>query len=232
MNPDPKKPSRPSSPSRPSVEKAKKPEGQVAASKPANNESEPTAGSAHVPIWLILLFAILFYWGELYLDNQGGEFNPQVYEPYRSFAEVKLSNPVDDVGAVVARGEALYVNCAVCHQASGLGAPGQFPPLAGSDWVTNSNPARLIRIPLHGLNGPITVKGQEWNPPAGMTAVGGSFSNEDLAAILTFVRQAWGNKAPAVTPAQVAKVKEETSGRAMDGSAAWTAEELLKIPTP
>ncbi len=228
MSSDPKKSSRPASPSSGG---SNRPQAQASSGKSTAKETEPTAGLAPTPIWLILLFALLFYWGQLYLDNHAGGFDPQVYEPYASVKQVKAANPMSDEGAVIAKGEAVYNQmCAVCHQINGLGSAGQFPPLAGSEWVTEPNPARLIRIPLHGLTGPITVKGQDLNLPVPMTPFGETLSNADLAAVLTFIRQSWGHKAPPVTPAQVAKVREETASRSMSGSAPWTAEELLKIP--
>jgi hypothetical protein len=64
-----------------------------------------------------------------------------------------------------------------------------------------------------------------------MAALGQSLpNNEDVAAILSYIRQAWGNKAPLVVPEQVDAVRQETANRAQDGSAPWTSEELLKIP--
>jgi mono/diheme cytochrome c family protein len=227
-----RKPSRPAGSNDPNAGKAARAQAPTVAIKPASDEAEPTADLAHTPIWLVILFALVFYWGQLYIDNHAGGFSAQVYEPYINVKGVKDANPGSDEDAAIARGEALYINCSVCHQNNGLGSPGQYPPLAGSEWVLEPNPARLIRIPLHGLSGPIKVKGQDWNLPAGMTPAGASFPNEDLAALLTYIRQAWGNKAPAVTPQQVAKVKEEVAGRAMDGSAPWTADDLLKIPVP
>lgn len=193
------------------------------------DETEPSAGMAETPIWLIVLLALLFYWGQLYLDNHAGGFDPKVYEPFKSYAQVDASNAKSPEQLLVETGKARYDQfCMVCHQVTGLGVAGQFPPLAGSEWVTEPNPARLIRIPLHGLTGPITVKNQPWN--LNMAALGATLSNEDLAAILSYVRQAWGNQAPIVTADQVDAVLKETSDRPKDGSRPWTAEELLKVP--
>ena len=104
-----------------------------------------------------------------------------------------------------------------------MGKPGQFPPLAGSEWPTGS-PNRLIRIPLLGLSGPIKVKGQAWNlSMPGLPAT----SDEDLAMILTHIRTSWGNKASQITAAQVKAVRAEVGGRSqpLGGEA-----ELLKVP--
>ena len=189
-------------------------------------ETEPTAERTPSPVWLIVLSGVLLYWAQLYLDNYAGGFNPQVYEPYRSYKQVADANPKSGDAELIAAGEALYVNCAACHQANGMGTPGQFPPLAGSEWVTVPNPARLIRIILQGPTGQFTVKGETVNYSAAMPPFGSAFTDQQIAGILSFIRSNWGNAAPAVTPDQVKAVREETKDR----SAAWTMDELLKVP--
>ena len=189
-------------------------------------ETEPTAERTPSPVWLIVLSGILLYWAQLYLDNYAGGFNPQVYEPYRSYKQVADANPKSGDAELIAAGENLYVNCAACHQANGLGAPGQFPPLAGSEWVSAANPARLIRIILHGPTGAYTVKGENWAVSAAMPPFGSAFTDQQIAGILSFIRSNWGNTAPAVTPEQVKAVREATKDR----SAPWTMDELLKVP--
>lgn len=225
---NPKKTPRPAGPNKPL--QASRPPVPMVVPQSSTEESEPSAGFAHAPLWLVVLFGALFYWGQMYMDNHAGGFDPQVYEPYKSVAQVKAANPASDESALVAKGEAQFIVCGACHGANGLGSPGVAPPLAGSEWVTAADPARLIRIPLHGLKGPITVNGQDYDFPQGMLPAGAQLADEDLAAVLSYMRQAWGNKASPVTPAQVAKVKEETTGRSMDGTAPWTAEELQKVP--
>src|SRR5437016_4261024 len=127
-----------------------------------SEEGEPTAGLATVPIWLIVLLGVLVYWGQLHLDKFGGGFDPRVYGTFASLKEVQNANP--DVGMdMVAKGREIYsTSCSPCHQFSGQGLPGQFPPLSGSEWVAAS-PGRIIRIVLDGLQGPIEVKGQQFN---------------------------------------------------------------------
>ena len=227
------KPERKNNP--PSREPAKGPAKAGPSSGTAANqplaETEPTAGKAQAPMWLIVLFGLLFYWAQLYLDNYAGGFNPQVYSPYRSYQEVSAANPKSGPEALIAKGEALYgLYCVACHQANGLGTPGQFPPLAGSEWVLAPNPARLIRILLNGPTGPFKVRDVDWNPPGTMPPIGSAFPPEEvdgnIAAILSFVRQNWGNKAPPMLPEQVKAVREETSSR----TTPWTMDELLKIP--
>jgi mono/diheme cytochrome c family protein len=111
--------------------------------------------------------------------------------------------------------------CAACHQTTGLGLPGAFPPLAGSDWASG-DPETPIRIVLAGLSGPVKVSGADFNsmmpPPPGL-------DDEKIAAVLTFVRSHFNNKASEVTKDQVAAVRASLHGR----STPFTAEELTKL---
>ena len=192
------------------------------------DDMEPVVDSTPTPAWLFVLLIVLSYWGMLHLDHYAGGFSQSVFGPYRSYKQVADLQPKSGPEMLIAKGQALYgANCMLCHGPAGLGSPGQFPPLAGSEWVTGS-PARLIRIPNNGLQGPITVKDQPWN--LAMAAIGATLSDEDLAAILSYIRNSWGNKAAPITPQQVGAVRAEIGGRARDGSAPWTSAELLKIP--
>jgi hypothetical protein len=82
----------------------------------------------------------------------------------------------------------------------------------------------MIRIPLVGLAGPVKVKDQEWN--LAMPNMGAALSDDDLAAVLTYIRQSWGNKASIITPEQVKAVKKEVGNRTQP----WSASELQAIP--
>jgi mono/diheme cytochrome c family protein len=95
-------------------------------------------------------------------------------------------------------------NCVTCHQAQGQGVPGTFPPLAKSSIVTG-DPAKVIKIVKDGLSGKIQVNGQTYNGM--MPAWKGNLSDGDIAAVITYIRSAWGNQASAVTPAQVTAVQ-------------------------
>jgi len=93
-------------------------------------------------------------------------------------------------------------NCAACHQSNGQGIPDAFPPLAKSDYLM-ADKVRSIKIIKHGLEGAITVNGKTFNSV--MPALG--LSDDDIASVLTYVRNSFGNKGDAVTPAEVKKVK-------------------------
>jgi mono/diheme cytochrome c family protein len=196
----------------------------------AVDEAEPKAERSAAPIALVVLLALLVFGGMVSLSNNAGGFNAQVYQPYSGIEEVIEKQPKDETKIKVALGKKLFNNCAACHQANGMGVPGQFPPLAGSEWVASQSPNRIIRIVLNGLRGPVKVKDQEF----GAVQMGHwrDFfpKDEDIAAILTYVRQnkEWGNNAPAVTPEQVKTIREKTKDR--DIESPYTADELLKIP--
>ena len=197
-------------------------------SQPTQPSSSPAAESpsegAVVPIWLICLTVLLLCAGGLYFDDHGGWFRPQVYGPYNSFAEVELYQPHLGYDPFV-QGRIVYgKTCVACHQASGMGTPGQFPPLAGSEWVNEADPGRVIRAVLNGLQGPISVHGLSFN---NVMVPWNSLSDEDIAAVITYVRgnKEWGNTASAVTPERVKAVREKVKPH----PTAFTADELLKI---
>jgi mono/diheme cytochrome c family protein len=110
------------------------------------------------------------------------------------------------IASAASDGKSIFnTNCATCHQSDGQGQPSVFPPLAGNTDVVAKDPAKIIGIVLHGLNTPTTIMGKQY--PGGMPPWKGTLSNADIAAVLTYVRSAWGNNAPAVTEKQVAAVK-------------------------
>ena len=119
-------------------------------------------------------------------------------------------------------GKAVYeAACVPCHQLHGRGQEGLAPPLAQSEWVAGP-PERLVRIILHGLRGPIKVNGQTYE--LDMPALG-VLDDEQIAAVLTFIRREWDHSFPAVSPGLVKKVRESTITR----QDAWTGAELLKV---
>ena len=116
-------------------------------------------------------------------------------------------------------GEQVYKEvCQTCHQASGEGLAGVYPPLAGSEWPVK-DAKTPIRIVLHGLQGEIEVLGQKYNNV--MAPWGPALSDIEVANVLNHVRTSWGNKADEITPEQVAEVR-----KADDGHAPWTVAEL------
>jgi mono/diheme cytochrome c family protein len=176
-------------------------------------------------MWIIVVTLTLLFIGGLYLDSHGGWFNPQVYSPYNSAERLEAFQPRSGAADVAAQGKRSYeAVCGVCHGSDGAGKPGQAPPLAGSEWVVAKGDNRLVHIPLQGLAGTLTVKGQDWN--LNMAAMGIALSDADLAAVLTYMRTSWGNKAGEVTPDEVKKIRDAMGGHAQP----LTGDDLKKMP--
>ena len=114
--------------------------------------------------------------------------------------------------------------CITCHQADGQGLPASgFPPLAGTKWVTG-NEERLIKLTLNGLMGPIEVGGKTYPGQVPMTPFGGLLKDDEIAAVLTYVRNSFGNQAPAILPEQVKKIRAATKTK----TDFYTPEALLR----
>jgi mono/diheme cytochrome c family protein len=117
------------------------------------------------------------------------------------------------------------VHCATCHQAGGAG-DAIYPPLAGSEWVTGDE-TRLIKLVLKGIWGPITVKGKVFDPKNGVPPMMGFeplLKDEEVAGVLTYIRNSFGNSAPAVKPEKVKEIREAIK----DKKDFYTVEDLLK----
>jgi mono/diheme cytochrome c family protein len=192
----------------------------------ATDEAEPTAGRGSAPMILIIIFGLLVYWGMVYLDAHGGGFDSQVYRPYESYADVKDHQPPTIGGPDLNLGKQVFQTCAACHQPDGKGSAAlNAPPLAGSDWAQAEGPNRVVRIVLNGLSGPITVSGAQFGAGA-MPAFKDAFSDEQIAAVLSYVRQEWGNKAGSVKPEEVKAIRAKEASK----GDAWNSADLLKIP--
>ncbi|WP_395749512.1 c-type cytochrome [Prosthecobacter sp.] len=186
-------------------------------------ESQPA------PLWamfLLMLVAILAG-GQLgpILNGGGVSFESSNLFVGSNSGDPRPTKGGEDQGAdpfakAMKKGAAGYAVCGGCHQGNGGGLPGQYPPLDGSEFVLGGT-ERLVRIVQHGLTGPVTVKGQGYNFPGGMMPFGASMSSEDLANVLTFVRNSWSNKAGMITKEMVAKVRDEEKRTTQ-----WTAPEL------
>jgi mono/diheme cytochrome c family protein len=102
-------------------------------------------------------------------------------------------------------GDQLYTKyCLTCHQHDGNGVRGTFPPLAGNAKVTGT-PTEIIRIVLFGLQGPITVNGRDYNQPMPPQAY---LSDKQIADVLNYIRNNFGNKAALIQPQAVAKERK------------------------
>lgn len=188
---------------------------------------EPSEGQQRVPIALFLLFIGLAMWAGYYLSEYDGNFQPNVYDGPEAFrlmdlakASVKTERKVDPL----LLGKRLFNNCSACHQPSGEGVPGKYPPLNQSEWVLGDDRI-LARILLNGLNGPVVVRGSAFNDqmPAWK-----HLSDRDIAAVLTYIRQTWDNKGATVDEATIAAVRSEVGSRTQP----FTSDELAALELP
>jgi quinoprotein glucose dehydrogenase len=130
---------------------------------------------------------------------------------------VSENNEIDP--AVMELGKAQYNLCLGCHGPTGQGMPNVGPPLEKSEWVTGPV-ENLIGIQLRGLQGAISVNGVDYQFAAPMVAMGAGQPDENIAAVLTYIRNSFGNQASAVTPEMVAKYKADNQ------------DILSKVPPP
>jgi mono/diheme cytochrome c family protein len=177
------------------------------------------------PLGILFFLSGLILFSATYLNRYSGHFDPAIYnegqKPTKGVPVLAKADPV-------AQGKKLFNSagaCYTCHQAAGLGVPGVYPPLAGSEWVQGPQ-ERVVRILLYGLNGSVSVKGATFNaaPMPAFGASGFNWTDEKIAAVLTYVRQEWGNKAPPISPDTVAAVRAKVGDHK-----AWTQDELLKV---
>ena len=132
---------------------------------------------------------------------------------------------IDDVDLdprkLVARGRRLYAHCISCHQADGRGLPPLYPPLDGSPYVTE-DPRRLAAILIHGIEGPIEVLGRRYDQAMPAAPIS---RDADLAAVMSYIRQAWSNDAPSVSPDLVSSVRATHADRRRP----WTTTDLESV---
>jgi mono/diheme cytochrome c family protein len=185
---------------------------------------EKADGYNATPLVLLGIMCSAIFLGSIYLVHGSVRFDPLVVSEHAKREKPGAAGPVALTRAQ--QGKKVFTStCAACHQVNGQGVAATFPPLAGSEWVMG-NEERIIRIVLHGLKGPIEVHGQKFDNI--MAPLGSALSDEQIANVLSYVRQEWGNQAPDVLPETVAKVRADTAGH----NAPWTADELAKFANP
>jgi cytochrome c oxidase cbb3-type subunit 2 len=170
---------------------------------------------------------------EIAFSDNSEEEESEVVESVVFASDENVSSFPTWLTAQMVSGKEIYMKaapggglCYTCHQPNGKGIPGQFPPLAGSDWVLGDK-ERLIKISIHGLMGEIVVNGVKYNnvmAPPGIPP--GSLTDEQISDVLTYIRNEWGNSASAVSPSEVASVRSTVQDRAP--MQMWTAAELEK----
>jgi mono/diheme cytochrome c family protein len=178
-----------------------------------------------LPMWLYLVCGFaLFMAGSSFTGF--GSFGRGLYD--QGPGGVAMVNPGDqpppDDTNPMAMGKKVYSgSCANCHQGTGMGQPGTYPPLVESPYVVGSKD-RLAAILLKGLQGSVTVKGATYGTTV-MPAQETLLTPDKIANLMTYIRGSWGNTANAVTPDEVTSAKAKFASHA----AAWSEADLLKI---
>ena len=170
---------------------------------------EPEEGTRPVPWSVVILTECLVVFCIAYIGYANVD-TPSEWGDARNPSELAGGPPA--AGAAKVDGAAVFASsCAGCHQATGAGLPGVFPPLAGSEWVAGKD-GTAAAIVLQGVTGDLAVKGTTYK--GAMPAFKAQLSDDQVAAVLSHVRSQWGNAAAAVTPATVAKVRSQLASRA------------------
>jgi mono/diheme cytochrome c family protein len=184
---------------------------------PGLGEHEP------LPVWLYLVCGIaLFLAGTSFTGF--ATFGLGLMDQGPGGPSISTTASVAAPATPMENGKKVYgQNCAACHQASGEGTAGTYPPLGGSEWVVG-NKNRLAAILLHGVQGPITVKGASFGSSV-MPAWDTVLSNEKLADVMTYMRATWGNTSNAVTEDEAAAARTKFASH----SGPWSEADLMKI---
>lgn len=183
-------------------------------------------GLEPVSTWVIVIgFIVAIVGGGVLLSSDKlfdyGAFTKEGYvrasfEDGGSAVPMKLA-----ADAYMSKGAALYKNCASCHGTGGAGVAGLYPPLAESEWVVQSGAVPAL-IMIHGLNGPIQVKGANYN--GAMPAMANGWSDYDLAALTYYIQNSFGNKVGTIySPDQMGEIRAISK---TFGKNAYTAETL------
>lgn len=176
---------------------------------------DPHENITPVPRKVIAIVSIALLWAVGYIFMAKPNSDPTLGDS-RTPADLTAR-----AGGGAADGAQLFgAQCAACHQASGAGVPGVFPPLSDSEWV-NAKETLPVNILLHGISGKLTVKGTAYN--GAMPAFGEKMSDAEIAAVLTHVRTHFGNSAGKIDASVVTSVREASKDRKMP----WNGDDEL-----
>ena len=174
---------------------------------------EPRVGLEPLSIWLIAVYGLAVFLGGAYLGRYSGNFSGDGLDPLggpppaKKGAGPQATQQQAELSPAE-RGKKIFAaNCQTCHQANGLGVAGQYPPLAGSEFTTGGS-RRMGMIVLKGLQGPVTVKGQQYGS-AVMQPWDKTLTDQKIADVMTYERSEWGNNASPVTAEQISALRKE-----------------------
>ena len=189
----------------------------------SKTKHEPTSNFLKAPLIFVFVFGCLIFICSIQLAHSTNDF--QLHPP----VDVVELSPEEKEALRLERklssGEKIFAaRCASCHQANGLGIDGQFPPLAGSEWVS-ADPAVISNIILKGLKGEIVVKGKTYGTSAAVNMAAVPISDREIANVVTYVRQSWGNSSSEVSEGEVAKFRSDSA----EQQDQWTGDQLKAL---
>src|ERR1700726_4100330 len=192
---------------------------------------EPRVGLEPLSIWLIAVYGLAIFLGGAYVGRYSGSFSGDSLDPLGGPPPTKKTALGPGGGEQQAelsphdRGKKIFAaNCQTCHQANGLGGPGQYPPLAGSEFPTGGS-QRPAMIVMKGLQGPVTVKGQKFGS-AVMQPWDKTLTDQKIADVLTYERSEWGNQASPGTAEQIAALRKELASH----PESFAEHDILAVP--
>lgn len=183
-------------------------------------KEEPQDGYEPLPFWMVTFICIVAMWGGIYIQRYSGGFKADVIDhTLVTYGPVAAAGP--RVVDPMVLGQRLFTNCASCHGTTGAGVAGVYPSLVGST-IVNGGGTRMAAIIINGAQGPWQAHSGNYNNA--MTGWGNQLNDEQIAAIMTYVRGSWGNTGGPVTAEDVAAVRAKyTLGRQL------TFDELMAI---
>ena len=183
---------------------------------------DPEEAIRPMPLSVLLVAVGMVLWAVVYILSTE-PLGLSAYGDQRTRAE--LSGPAAPAAGASVDGKAIFAaQCAACHQASGKGLPGVFPPLDDSEWV-HGEPRVLANILLHGVTGEITVAGKKYQ---GVMPSFAQLSDAELAGVASYIRAAWSNQGEALDAALFEAERKAGAGR----STPFEGEAALKALTP
>jgi mono/diheme cytochrome c family protein len=201
-----------SKPVKPSKSSASPKSGVIKNAQRQRENEDPDEGIRPLPWFLVMFLGAMAMWGAFYIYiTPSGEAT--AYGDQRTVATLRppVAPGAGAGGATTADGKQIYAaKCVACHQPTGAGLAGVFPPLAASEWVLGSDKT-LINILLHGVSGELVVKGSTYN---GAMPAWKAMSDDELAAVMSYIRSDWGNQGAPITAAAVKAQREATKDQA------------------
>jgi len=167
---------------------------------------DPEEGARPIPGPVLLLIGAMLVWGIGYIALTQHDDDPTLGD-HRTLSTLQGKTASAGGGGAVDGAQVYAAQCVACHQATGAGLPGVFPPLASSEWV-NGPEAVVSKIVLLGVTGKLTVKGAAFNGQ--MPTFRDKLSDAEIAAVLSYARTSFGNSSAKFGPEVVKAAREET----------------------